>query len=183
MIGTIPVYLEKERYRGLKLPVSYMAAGSFRLTASERPDGADFRLSLVAFSEPQPKAYDMDLYPPYFENAEAYGILDEGDLVACVEISEETWNKRLRITELWVKESHRRMGFGGNLLEFAKKKAVEKGCRLAILETQTCNLAAIALYRKHGFSFVGIDTTCYSNHDVEDDEVRVEMGWKTGAAG
>ncbi|MFA5007594.1 MAG: GNAT family N-acetyltransferase [Candidatus Izemoplasmatales bacterium] len=183
MIPSSPVPLEKENYRGVKLPVSYATTGAFRVAVDATEDAASFRMTLTPFDEPRLKEYEMELYPPYFGNVEAYGIFDGEILAGCVEIAEETWSRRLRITELWVEEHRRLRGLGGTLLEFAKMKAVEKGCRLAILETQTCNLAAIALYRKHGFTFIGLDTTCYTDADVENDEVRVEMGWKTGVAG
>ncbi len=48
----------------------------------------------------------------------------------------------------------------------------------ARLETQSCNEAAIAFYRKNGFSVIGFDLYAYSNDDPERHEVRIEMGKK-----
>lgn len=56
--------------------------------------------------------------------------------------------------------------------------AVESGARMAILETQTCNVNAINFYRKHGFELIVFDLYSYSNDDPERHEVRIEMGRK-----
>ena len=50
------------------------------------------------------------------------------------------------------------------------------GARMLDLETQSCNEAAIAFYRKNGFSVIGFDLYAYSNADPERREVRIEMG-------
>jgi len=98
-------------------------------------------------------------------------------LIAVVEINHETWNNRLRITEIWVEDAWRGHGFGTDLMRHAKQRAEVLGCRMIVLETQTCNLPAIAFYHKQGFAFIGIDTTCYGNDDIAKEEVRVEMGF------
>ena len=48
--------------------------------------------------------------------------------------------------------------------------------RMLVLETQSCNEAAIAFYRKCGFAIIGFDLYAYSNADPERHEVRVKMG-------
>lgn len=50
--------------------------------------------------------------------------------------------------------------------------------RMIVLETQSCNEAAIAFYRRNGFSIIGFDLYTYSNADPERHEVRIEMGKK-----
>ncbi len=50
--------------------------------------------------------------------------------------------------------------------------------RMIVLETQSCNEAAIAFYRRNGFSIIGFDLYTYSNTDPERHEVRIEMGKK-----
>ena len=56
------------------------------------------------------------------------------------------------------------------------------GARMIVLETQSCNEAAIAFYRKNGFSVIGFDLYAYSNTDPERHEVRIEMGKKLPGA-
>ena len=52
------------------------------------------------------------------------------------------------------------------------------GAWLIVLETQSCNEAAIAFYRKNGFSVIGFDLYAYSNTDPERHEVRIKTGKK-----
>lgn len=49
--------------------------------------------------------------------------------------------------------------------------------RAIILETQSCNVAAIDFYRSCGFSLIGFDSCCYKNNDISRKEVRFEMGY------
>ena len=82
----------------------------------------------------------------------------------------------MRVTEIWVEESHRRQGIGKELITHAKRKAKEFDCRALILETQSCNENAIAFYLSQGLTFFGFDRSCYGNYDIEKREVRIELG-------
>jgi hypothetical protein len=59
----------------------------------------------------------------------------------------------------------------------AKEVAKEQGRRAIILETQSCNVRAIAFYRAQGFRLIGFDSCCYTNRDVERREIRFNMGF------
>ncbi len=61
-------------------------------------------------------------------------------------------------------------------MQHAIKLAKEKGARMLVLETQSCNTKAIQFYLKQGYELIGFDTTAYSNEDIEKNEVRLEMG-------
>ncbi len=65
---------------------------------------------------------------------------------------------------------------GHALMDFAKQQAKELGCRVLILETQSCNETAIAFYLAQGLTFFGFDRCCYGNRDVENREMRLELG-------
>jgi len=171
-----PVLLERAQYAGVRLPVAYLANRHLSVETVPKRKGLSFRLAWRRFRVPQAKAFEMTLYPAYFENAEAYGVFDGETLAGVLEVNREGWNNRLRVTELWVAEPYRRRGVGSSLLAFAKGRAKDLSCRALVLETQTCNEAAIALYVKNGFAIVGIDTTCYTNDDLFRGEVRIEMG-------
>ncbi len=82
----------------------------------------------------------------------------------------------MRVWEFLVKEEFRRMGIGDMLMGLAAKAAKEKGARMLVLETQSCNVPAIAFYLKQGFDLIGFDSAAYSNEDVKRQEVRLEMG-------
>ena len=72
----------------------------------------------------------------------------------------------------------RGQGIGSLLMERITEAARARGARMLVLETQSCNEAAIAFYRKNGFSVIGFDLYAYSNADPERREVRIEMGKK-----
>lgn len=118
------------------------------------------------------------LYADYWQGAEAYGIEENGELIAVIELFFEQWSERCRITELWLKKYYRRKGIGTKLMNFAKSKAKEKCARLIILETQTSNADGVAFYMAQGFDVIGYDITCYGDEDVERGEVRLELGFK-----
>ena len=61
-------------------------------------------------------------------------------------------------------------------MQHAIKLAKERGARMIVLETQSCNTKAIEFYLKRGYEFIGFDTTAYSNEDIEKNEVRLELG-------
>ena len=82
----------------------------------------------------------------------------------------------MRVWEFLVKEESRRIGIGTLLMKFAVKVAKEKGARMLILETQSCNVPAISFYMKHGFRLVGYDSSAYSNEDIAKREIRIELG-------
>lgn len=67
---------------------------------------------------------------------------------------------------------------GTVLLDAIQEAAAASGARMIVLETQSCNENAIALYRKNGFEIIGFDLYAYSNDDPERHEVRLEMGKK-----
>lgn len=177
------VPLPKEKWEGFIVHIDYTTNEYYDVCTNKQENG--FSISIEKKSLPIPithtsKEYDFPdrLYSKYFPDAQAYGILEEGQkLVATIEISPEEWSNRLRITELWVGEQLRRKGIGHALMEKAKEQARKQKRRAIILETQSCNANAIGFYLHEGFTLIGFDTCCYSNHDIERKEVRFEMGY------
>ena len=104
------------------------------------------------------------------------GAFDGETLAAVMELCPESWNNRMRVTELWVREGYRRRGLGSRLLAFAREEGRREGRRALVLETQSCNTDAIAFYLHEGLSLIGLDTCCYSNEDIARGEVRLELG-------
>ena len=174
--------LERERWKGHILPMpAYTAAEHYAVRMCAREKSAAVLLELQPLDPPlvfTPEAYGCPdrLYADHFAHARAYGIFDGGALAAAIEICPEEWNNRMRITELWVDEAHRRQGLGTRLIAFARGEAEKEGRRALVLETQSCNTGAIAFYRRAGFTLIGLDTCCYSNEDVSRGEVRLELG-------
>lgn len=93
-----------------------------------------------------------------------------------METCPEEWSNRLMVTELWVHEDYRRQGIAHALMALAKEQVRRERRRALILETQSCNVGAIAFYLREGFTLIGFDSCCYQNHDLERREVRLDLG-------
>lgn len=86
---------------------------------------------------------------------------------------------RFRISNIHLFRSEmRHQGIGTLLMDTILKEAVSSGARMVVLETQSCNENAIAFYRRNGFEIIGFDLYSYSNMDIEQHEIRIEMGKK-----
>ena len=176
--------LPKNRWQNTVVPIRYTTDSHYAVTIEESEIGAVVRLEKTAFPVPvthTPEEYDFPdkLYEEVRENACAWGITDPdtGELVACIETCMEPWWNRLQVTELWVREDLRRKGIGHHLMAIAKGEARLMGNRAVILETQSCNVDAIAFYRAEDFHLFGFDRSCYADNDIERGEVRLDLGW------
>ncbi len=169
--------LDKDIYRGFTLPVTYETFQYYAIV--QVGDAGDYRfgLSIRDLPEPMTKTFSLDLYPDYLPDAVAYGIFDDG-LKAALGFNHETWNNRLRITDIWVDPTCRRQGIGRELLAFAIREAKVLGVRMIVLETQATNVDAVSFYLAGGFTLVGFDLFCYSNADDANKEIRLELGMR-----
>lgn len=175
------VLLPRETWQGYALDFRYTTSHYYDAEIRQSEDGFDVHFVKRPFAQPIQKSNaDSDfpdrLYEAWWEGAQAYGIMEDSKLIACAELWKEEWSNRLRVTELWVKEGYRRQGLGHALMDFAKAQARELGCRALMLETQSCNENAIAFYLAQGLELLGFDRCCYSNRDIENREVRLELG-------
>ena len=183
-INVIP--LPEEQWKSTIIPMRYTTEEYYDVHLQKTADGYDMTMRRKRFDTPVthfPEEYDFPdkLYQDHWEKAYAWGIVEEKDgrqeLLACIETCPEEWSNRLMVTELWVHEKIRRRGVGHALMAVAKEQAVLEHRRAVILETQSCNVGAIAFYQREGFEPIGFDTCCYSNRDVERKEVRINMGF------
>jgi ribosomal protein S18 acetylase RimI-like enzyme len=171
-------FLPPEKWRGYEIEFGYTTAYYYDAVISESADSFGVTFEKKAFDEPVIKQFtELDkLYQPWWEGAQAFGIFDGDNLIAYIQICKEDWSNRLRVTDIDVDKRYQRRGMGKALMDFAKEKAKEMGCRAMMLETQSCNENAIAFYIAQGFSFFGFDRSCYGNKDIENCEVRLELG-------
>ena len=135
------------------------------------------RFDVPVVHTPEEHDFSDRLYQDWWEDACAWGVVEEGRLIAAIETDRENWSNRLRVTELWVDDDHQRRGLGRALMNVAKEQAWLERRRAVILETQSCNVNAIGFYLHEGFTLIGFDSCCYSNRDLERKEVRLELGW------
>ena len=180
------VPLPKEEWKGTPLLMRYTTEGYFDVEIRE--DADSFHVDMVKKLFDEPVLHEPDfadgLYPDYWPGAEAWGIIGEetGEdglpkkkLLACIECCPEEWSNRLLVTEVWVADELHRQGIATRMMNLVKEKAMRDGRRAIMLETQSCNLHAIAFYRSQGFRLLGIDSCCYGNFDIARHEVRINL--------
>ncbi len=180
------VHLPKEQWKNVPIPMRYTTEEYYDVQMNKNENGFQVGFTKKKLSEPishYPEEYDFPdkLYQDHWEKAFAWGVIEENDgkqeLIACIETCPEEWSNRLMVTELWVHEKHRRKGIGHALMKIAKEQANLEHRRAVILETQSCNVAAIHFYLQEGFELIGFDICCYSNSDIERKEVRLDLGY------
>jgi len=178
------IALPKEQWKGTRIPLTTRTNTYYDFDISPLDnDGCKIELVKKTFGKEvvhTQEEYDFPdgLYQDYWENAEAYGVVgDNGELLACIQVSPEEWSNRLMVTELWITEELRGQGLGKRLMDKAKEIAVAQGRRAIILETQSCNTNAIGFYLHQGFELIGFDTCCYTNNDIGRQEVRINLGY------
>ena len=74
-----------------------------------------------------------------------------GYVIVTLGFSFEYRGREAFIDELYVEQSHRRMGFGRRAMEFAAEQARALGVKVIHLEVDRNNLAALELYRRLGY--------------------------------
>ena len=175
------VHLPKEQWRGTVLPMRYTTEDYYDVRIEEEPDAYRIEMRRCRSGVPvthSPEEYDFPdkLYQEHWEKAYAWGIVKDGEMIACIETCPEEWSNRLMVTELWVHEDYRRQGIAHALMGLAKEQVQRENRRALILETQSCNTEAIAFYMQEGFTLMGFDACCYQNRDLERKEVRLDLG-------
>lgn len=176
------VHLLKEQWKGHIIPIKYTTNQYYDVVINKKENGFSVDIEKKNFDNPvthTPEEYDFPdkLYEDHWENACAWGVIVNEELVASIETDQELWSNRLRITELWVAEDYQKKGIGHALIEVAKEQARLERRRAIILETQSCNINEVDFYQHEGFTLIGFDSCCYSNKDLERKEVRLEFGW------
>ena len=174
--------LRKDIWKGTLLPIEYTSKEYYDVNMQRTDDGFQISIQKKKFTKPfihslEDCEYQDKLYEDWWEDAEAFGIIEDNKLLAAIEICPESWTNRLIITELFVDEKLRGQGYGKKLLDIAKKITVDKDYRTLILETQSSNINAVDFYLHEGFTLIGFDSCCYTNTDLERKEVRLNMGW------
>lgn len=176
------IHLPKDKWKDTILPIGYTTDKYYDVIVNKTDKGFAVEIEKKDFADPVthiPEEYDFPdkLYEDHWENAYAWGVLDDDKLVAAIETNPEISSNRLRITELWVAEKYHKQGIGHALIEMAKEQARRERRRAVMLETQSCNVNAVDFYQHEGFTLIGMDTCCYGNNDLQRKEVRLELGW------
>lgn len=173
------IELPKEKYDYFELHYSYTTKEHYRVELDDTKEEMGVRFIREAYDEPKVTDNTDTLYQEYWQNCEAYAVCDDdtNEILGYVEIASDEWNNRLRMTQLLVNENARGTGAGKFMVNFVKDIAREREYRIIVLEAQNYNIPAIDFYRSQGFKFCGGNVYFYSNEDVEDDEVMLEMAY------
>lgn len=164
--------LEPEKYAGLSYTAAYSTDRYYAVELLEE----GFRLVEKQAEPPLVKSFTDTLFGDWLEAPEAFGTFAGEELLGFVEGSPESWHGLFRISNIFVYPQHRHKGAAQALLRYMIARARAEGrYRGVILETQTSNFAAIALYKKLGFRLTRIDLNEYTNTDVENREVRIDL--------
>ena len=154
---------------------SLSKSGYYDIGASEN----GFQIKYTSFEAPVERSFDDVFFGEWLANPIAFGAFEGEKLLAYVEGSLESWSNRFRISNICVfDEARRGRGIGTLLMAAIEGVAASLGARMIVLETQSCNEAAIAFYRRNGYQIIGFELYAYSNADPERREVRIEMGKK-----
>jgi len=170
--------LDRKEYDYYVLHYRFQSDSHYVVTAEQTKDVMSVKYVRQDYAQPRTFENDDTLFQDYWDDPEAFAMQDDdGSLVAFIEFSGEEWNSRLRLTQLLVNEDRRGQGIGKKLIDFAKQTAKERDYRMIVLETQSNNTRAIDFYMSQGFVFCGSNIYFYSDCDIEDDEVMLELGY------
>lgn len=165
-------------------PSDYPEAYDFRystsqymdISISKSNDAQSFVFTIKNFDVPVEKSFSASFGASFLENPVLFGIIQNDEPCAFLEVSFESWTNRMRVANILVLPPFRGKRLGEKLMQHAIMFACEKKVRALVLETQSCNVPAIMLYQKSGLSIIGFDLLHYSNDDIEQKEFRIEMG-------
>jgi ribosomal-protein-alanine N-acetyltransferase len=141
--------------------------GSMAKTLIRRARTADFNtlLEIDAASFPGGVAYDAAelSYFMGLEGAETLVVEEPGGIVAFLIMEVHSTRRSATIVTLDVRETHRRSGYGTQLLSHAEDILINHGVEFYDLQVDVTNRAAIDFYKKHGFGKVRTLRNYYSN--------------------
>lgn len=156
----------------------YTSNGYYDVLIVRDMDSWVIKLVLKPFDKPFVKTFEEEFFKKHVEEPRVFAAELNGKLVGWLELGYSSWNNTMRVWEFSVEESLRRKGLGTLLMTHAVNVAKQRGARMLVLETQSCNVPAINFYLKFGFELIGLDAVAYSNEDIERKEVRLEFGYK-----
>ncbi|MEO4052994.1 GNAT family N-acetyltransferase [Solibacillus sp. CAU 1738] len=174
---TVRQIFSKDYPSGKKVFYKYTSEKYYELHIERKDKGWNFSLIEERFVAPFVKKLEEEIFEPYKEGSEFYLAELNGVESAIMVIQKMEWNNTLLIHDLYVDDRLKKNGIGRSLIEVAKKRATELGVRSITLETQTSNYPAVQFYLKNGFELVGFNTISYTNEDVNNNEVRIEMAY------
>ena len=177
--GMRVIELSQKKFQDYELVFEYETNEQYAVCLNQNADGFLIELRRQRLPEPICKRFSERLFQRYLAKPSVYAIEVEGNPVAFLELDREFWINRLRVTDLMVLPEHRRRGYASMLMDKAKEVAQAENFRAIFLDTHSCNVGAIDFYLSQGFTLGALDTTYYSNTDVERGEVWIGLVYES----
>lgn len=165
--------LDLTDYKGKRYEFQYTTPGYYEFIKKSE---MSFCFEYKEYSKLQNKCFEDELVGEWLEKPILIGAYYNEQLAGFIEGSIETWNKRFRISNLLVFQEFRSKQLSKQLINSMIEEAKRNCARMVVLEVLSCNIPAIHCYLKAGFTIIGFDTYAFSNNDIENHEVRIEMG-------
>ena len=172
------VELKKDEASLPVLHYKYKTSEYYDLEILCKPESWKIELMLKPLEKTLEKASESKLFETHIEEPRAFAAELNGEQIGWIELGYDRWNNRMRVWEFLVREEFRRKDVGTLMMNHAVKLAKERGARMLILETQSCDVPAIRFYLNFGFELIGFDAAAYSNEDIAKKEIRLEFGLK-----
>ncbi|MEK4629169.1 GNAT family N-acetyltransferase [Solibacillus sp. FSL R7-0682] len=174
---TIRQIFQKDYPQGKIVSYKYTSNKYYDVSIKKTETSWQISLEEEKLANPFEKLLEEEIFEDYKNGSEYYIGEWNGQEIAVLVIQQMAWNNTLLIHDLYVTESFKRNGIGEKLMVVAKKRGSALGVRSITLETQTSNYPAIQFYLKNGFELVGVNTISYTNEDMENKEVRIELAY------
>lgn len=172
------ISLDKKEYDYFPLNYHYVTEEYYSVKSHSGKEGFGVSFERQRLEKPLEYNNTDTLFQEYWNNPRAFGVKDDdGKIVAYLEFDTVEWNSTLVMTQLLVDESQRGKGIGKMLFDFVKDFARQEDYRIITLETQNTNVPAIDFYLKMGFTFCGTNIFFYSNDDIGENEVMIELAY------
>lgn len=163
---------------GKHIYFTYTSDYHYKVVLQREADGWQIRLQAERLATPFVKEpMEGPLFEAHKTDLRAFVALWGDAEAGLMAYNFQEWNNTIRVWDLYVDPAFKRRGIGTALMDAIKAAAREAGARAVVLESQSSNYPAIRFYLSQGFDLVGLDTISYSNEDVQQGEVRLELGW------
>jgi len=122
-----------------KLEYEYTTNQHYQVKISHTRKSWTAKLTITPLPKPMQKQFTEQLFAEHVEEPRAFAATYKGEQIGWIQLGYEKWNNRMRVWELLIKKEHRHKGIGTQLMQHAIKLAKERGARMLVLETQSCN--------------------------------------------
>ena len=162
---------------GKTIEYSYEAHTYYDVRQTTHATGWALSLHETPCETPFVKTQQEEWFDSYKAGSTYYIIEEAAQEIGVLTLQQMSWNDTLYIHDLHLIPAVRRRGIGHEVMAFIQQYAKTLRVRAVVLETQTSNAPAIHFYLSHGFCLIGLNTISYSNDDIANREVRIELGW------